>query len=500
MRNQGWIYKLALSIGFGILCGGCYSSRAAISPYRYAPHSSEETWTPPRSIKPMAMNDAAPDLPEHEGAYSLAELIDIGLRNNVQTKITWSQALAAAAQYGESQSQLFPQLTGQFNVQRSRQPNFITNISVDPAATGITPITVTDVYYSVYGPQLQMSYLIYDFGTLRATTESYRQALYYADWSHNSAIQVLVQTIMNNFYNYLYQKQLYIANEADVVTAQTTLDVAQAGLKTGVRDVSDFLQAQTQLLQNQTTLSAQQQNVQVAYSQMLANMGLPANHTLPTQGLPSDLPKEDFLPPLEDMITAGLYNRPDLLASEANLRSYEQQLRATERQFLPQVNYNFQLGKSYFNGGLHDSYNFNSVITVSMPLFAGFYYRNAIKMAKANKKTAEEQMKNIQLQVIQEITNYYSSVKVAFETIQLSTAFLAASEEQYTVALAKYKEGTNTILDVVSAQSSLADARATEASAIQQWFTSLANLAYATGLVSPTHLPTQIHTIEEELP
>lgn len=491
--------KIAFFIGLGLVSGGCYSSRAVISPYRYAPRSSEESWIPPRSVKPMPMNDAPPELPEHEGGYSLAELIDVGLRNNLQTKITWSQALAAAAQYGESQSQLFPQVTGQYSVERARQPTFITDISVAPTG-GTTPISVTDVYYSVYGPQLQMSYLVYDFGALRATTESYRQALYYADWSHNSAIQVLIQTIMNDFYNYLYQKQLYVANEADVMTAQTTLDVAQAGLRTGVRDVSDFLQAQTQLLQNQTTLAAQQQNVQVAYSQMLTSMGIPANRSLSTQGLPTELPKEDFLPPLEELISAGMYNRPDLLASEANLRSYEQQLKAAERQFLPQVNYNFQLGKSFFSGGLHDSYNFNSVISVSMPLFAGFYYRNAIKIAKANKKTAEEQMKNLQLQVIQEITDYYSSVKVAFDTIQLATAFLAASEEQYTVALAKYKEGTNTILDVVSAQSSLADARATEASAIQQWFTSLANLAYSTGLVSPTHLPTQIHAIEEELP
>lgn len=392
---------------------------------------------------------------------------------------------------------IFPQLTGEYSIERLRQPNFVTNISLNPTTTGSTTTTgaapqVVDIYYSVYGPQLQISYLVYDFGTLRATTESYRQALYNADWTHNNAIQVLIQTIMNDFYNYLYQKQLYVADEANVETAQLTLDVAEAGLKAGVRDISDFLQAQTQLLQNQTSLCAQQQNVQTAYAQLLANMGLPANLELITLGLPSELPKQDLLPPLDEMITLGLQNRPDLLATEANLRSYEQQLKAAQRQFLPQVNYTFDIGKSYFNGGLHDQYNFTSTVAVTMPIFSGFYYRNAIKIAKANKKAAEEQMKNSQIEVIQEIATYYSSVKVAFDTVQLSIAFLAASEEQYTVALAKYKEGTNTILDVVSAQSSLADARATEASAIQQWFTSLANLAYSTGMVSPTYLPTSI--------
>ncbi|MBI3236756.1 MAG: TolC family protein [Chlamydiales bacterium] len=464
---------------------GCYTSKAVLDPYSYAPRRSDHIWDPPSSVKPISLDDCPPPLPTQEEPYSLAEIVDIALQNNVQTKITWAQARSAAAQWGQSQSQFFPQFTGEFSYERARQPNFISTISVDPTA----PVSVSDVYYSVYGPQLQVSYLVYDFGTLRATTESYRQALYYADWTHNNAIQVLIQTIMNDFYGYLYQQELYTADEANVQTARLTLEVAESGLQVGVRDITDFLQAQTQLLQNQTSLSAQVQQVQIAYGQLMADMGLPANLDMKTLGLPTDLPKQDFLPPLEEMIALGLQNRPDLLALEANLRSYQQKLKATQRQFLPQVNYDFQLGKTYFNGGLHDRYNFSSTISVSMPLFAGFYYKNAIKIAKANRDAAEEQMKNSQIDVIQQITTYYSSVKVAFDTLQFALAFLEASQEQYTVSLAKYKEGTNTILDVVSAQSSLADARATKAQAIQEWFTSLANLAYSTGMVSPTYLP-----------
>jgi outer membrane protein TolC len=486
-------WGMPLSLSVLMICSGCYTTKAIYDPYSYAPRGADKPWNPPSHVRPMPLKDAPPELPSQDEPYSLAEVVDIALRNNLQTKITWAQARAAAAQWGQSQSQYFPQFTGQYSYQRARQPNFVTNNFVN-SGTGITPgaISVNDVYYSVYGPQLQISYLLFDFGTLRATTESYRQALYNADWTHNSAIQVLIQTIMNDFYNYLYQRQLYIADEANVETAQTTYDAAEVGLRAGVRDVSDFLQAQTQLLQNQTSLSAQQQNVEAAYAQLLASMGLPANMDLSTQGLPTDLPMDDILPPLDEMIDLGLQNRPDLLAAEANLRSYQQQLKAAQRQFLPQVNYSFDIGKSYFNKDLHDRYNFDSTITVSMPIFSGFYYRNAIKLAKANTKTAEEQMKNTEIEVIQQITTYYSSVKVAFDTLKLAIAFLAASEEQYTVALAKYKEGTNTILDVVSAQSSLADARATQASAIQQWFTSLANLAYSTGMVSPTTLPVSI--------
>jgi outer membrane protein TolC len=123
-----------------------------------------------------------------------------------------------------------------------------------------------------------------------------------------------------------------------------------------------------------------------------------------------------------------------------------------------------------------------------MPLFSGFYYRNAIKMAESVKQEAQEQLKETELNVIKQITTYHYSVKVAFETMQFATAYLEAAREEYDVSLSKYKQGTNTIVDVVNAQGSLADARARQINAFQQWYTSLANLAYSTGILSPTVL------------
>jgi outer membrane protein TolC len=485
-----------------ITCGGCYPNRAVIDPWSYAPRDPSRQWVPPKKVKPMDLSDQSPEMINQEEPYSLAELIDIALRNNVQTKITWAQARSAAATYGQSQSQFFPAIASDFFYQRARQPTFITtgtpnqstsagDITVpdNPAATSaLTNVSVQDFYYSVWGPQLTLSYLIYDFGTLRATSEAARQALYNADWTHNDAILMLLQTIMNDFYSYLYQKMLLVADQANVETASLTLEAADTGFKTGVRDVSDVLQATTQLLQNQTTWAGQQQNVETAYTTMLTDMGLPANMKLHTQEMPTDMPKNDIVPPVETLIATGMQNRPDLLASEANLRSKQQSLLAAKRQFLPQFNYNFEIGKNYYGHGLNDKYNFYSTFTVSMPLFQGFFYRNAIKIAQANVKTAEEQMMQTELNMIKEITTFHYNVRVAFDTLQFATAYLEAAEEQYRVALAQYKQGTNTILDVVSAQSSLVDARASQANAFQQWYMSLANLAYSTGILSPTDL------------
>jgi outer membrane protein len=493
-----------------LTCGGCYPNRALIDPWSFAPHSPSRPWIPPKNVRPIELSDEPPEKLDQEEPYSLAELIDIALRNNTQTKITWAQAKSAAATYGQTQSEFLPAIGTDFYYQRARQPFFTTfipnatstttaTVPENPAATSVlSGTTVEDFYYSVWGPQLTVTYLIYDFGTLRATSEAARQALYNAAWTHNDAILTLLQTIMTDFYNYLYQKMLLDADKANVETANLTLEAAESGFTTGVRDVSDVLQAKTQLLQNQTTWASQQQNVETAYTTMLNDMGLPATMKLETQEMPKKLPKNDIVPPVETLIAIAMQNRPDLLASEANFRSKQQSLRAAKRQFLPKINYDFVLGKNWYNGGLEDRYNFSSTFIASMPLFRGFYYRNAIKIAEANAKAAEEQVAQSELTMIKEITTYHYNVRVAFDTLQFATAYLAAAAEQYRVALAQYKQGTNTILDVVTAQSSLVDARASQANAFQLWYTSLANLAYSTGLLSPTYLnPFHPEQIEE---
>src|SRR5438105_789238 len=112
-----------------LACGGCYPDRAVISPYSYAPRSPSKPWTPPTSVTPMDLDTGPPELPKKEEPYSLAELVDIALSVNPQTKLTWAQARQAAAMFGESQSDYFPALTGNFVYTRFRQPIFLQQVS-----------------------------------------------------------------------------------------------------------------------------------------------------------------------------------------------------------------------------------------------------------------------------------------------------------------------------------------------------------------------------------
>lgn len=489
-------FALTLPLLALLLTEGCYVNKAVVSPWSYSPSSSSEYWTPPKKAKNTQM--ANPELPNTENPLTLAELLDIALINNTQTKQTWAEARSAAASYGQAQSTAFPSIQGSYSYNRIRASSFFSDTEGSSLSStindtiaktlNIPPLpSQQEVFISLYsqwGPQLSLSYTLFDFGQQRATSEAARQALYYSDYTHNREIETVIQTTTNDYYFYLYQQMLLEAYQADVETAQTTYEAALLGVETGVKDISDLLQAKTALLQAEIIFVDEQQNLNNAFATLLNNMGLPANMKFPVVPMPKDIPPQEHFPDADCLIQVAINNRPDYLAAIAEYKSKKQSLIAAKREVWPSINYNLNAGKTFYEGGVNDKYDYTSTVSASIPIFSGYYYRNNIKMAQANVEDAEASMNQLELEVIKDITTARYNVVIGYQTMKYAKDYLACATEQYTVALAQYKVGTNTILNVVSAQSSLADARSKMANSLARWYQDLVNLTYAIGVTS----------------
>ena len=454
------IYAVSLA-----LLAGC--THGVLDPYSYAPKSPSTFYQKPLDITDVTA--FSPDTP-----LTLAEILDIALRNNPTTKLSWAKARAAAAAYGQSQSPNFPTLSGNFTYERSK--------TTYPPEFG-TPRFVQ--YLSDWGPQLALTYTLLDFGQTRASIESARQALLYADFMHNRQIQTVLQQVSSDYYDYLSQQELLKAQEADLYTAQTTFKAVEEELSAGTKDKSDLLQAQTQLLQTQIQLVNQKQTVINARALLLTDMGVNANQSIEIEELPAVPPIEEMLQSANQLLAIALGNRSDLIASEARLKSEEAAVDAAWRQFWPTVTYNLTAFQEFSNPGGNLNVNYASTIALNFPIFSGFSTLNNLKQARAKKLEAESLLRQNQLTVIQDVVTSHTAVKSAFETLQYSDTLLETAEKQYDVILSRYKAGVATILELVSAQSTLADARASQVSSTNQWLNSLINLSYAAGTLEP---------------
>jgi len=447
----------------------------AADPFSLAPSTPFSSWTPMKGNQCISARYCQTFLPKTfgDGELNLAELIDIGLMNNPSTKQTWAEARAAAGQYGQSLSSFYPeiQLLGQYTRQKG--------------STGGTQSTGTALFSGTYattaGPDFLITYTLFDFGQRTSAATAAREALYMADWTHNQEIQTVIQTVMDDYYAYLYQLKILRANETNLEMAGASLDAANQKFALGLAALGDVAQARTQYLQSKINLTTQKKNVENAFAQLAVDLGLPANIPFKVQPMPENVQPGDLLESVDQLVAMAQSERQDLLAAQANLRSKEALLLNAKRAAYPVFTTTLDGGKYWFQKGLVEDYHWTAQIALSVPLFQGFFYKNGIKIAEANYEEACAQLMQTELSVISSVTTSQMNAKTAAQNLKDTEEYLKAAELEFTIALTSYKAGTMTILDVLSAQSSVTDARSKKAGAEKDWFTSLASLSYATG-------------------
>lgn len=431
-----------------------------------------------------------------ENALNLAELIDIGLQNNPSTKQTWAMARSAAAQYGIVLSDFYPniQFTSQYTRVRGTfgPPTVFSSLGptssssgssggVPASSQGAVTSSSNSLYSTTAGPDVELSYTLFDFGQRTSAAIAAREALYFADWSHNQEIQSVIQTIMDDYYVYLYQLRVLSSNEANLETACASLDAANQKFSLGLAALGDVAQARTQYLQAKINLTSQKQNVENSFAQLAVDLGLPANVGFKVQPMPDEVQAEPMLESVDELVALAQTQRQDLLAAQADYRSKDALVVNAERAIYPVLATDLDIGKYWFQDNQRESYHWVAELTLSFPLFQGFFHKNNLNKARANRDQSVAKLVQTELGVIQNVATSHMYVKTSAQNLKDTDEYLKAAELEFNIALSSYKAGTKTILDVLSAQSSLADARSKKAGAQKNWYTSLASLAYATG-------------------
>lgn len=457
----------------------------AADPLPLTPTSPYATWTPLKGNHLVSSRYCQTLLPPtfETKELSMAELIDIALQNNPSTQRTWNAARAAAAQYGQALSPFLPNI--QLQAAYAREKGNFVNLG-----------TAIAYYTTAAGPDVSLTYTLFDFGQRSATAMQAREALYYADYSHNQQIQTVLQTVMDDAYNYLYTLAALRSREADLLTAQTSLDAANEKFSLGIAALGDVAQARTQFLQAKIGLTNAKQTVENAYAQLASDLGLPSTTCFSVSPLPEQIAADPILESVDSLVVQAQTQRQDFLAVQAQVRAQEASLLAAERAMLPVVTTNMNIGQYWFQKGFREETpHWSGQLSLSFPLFDGFYIRNSIRGAQANLAASKALLMQTELAVIQAVTTSHQGVKTAAQNLKDTDEYLKAAELEFDIALTSYRSGTQTILDLLSAQSSLATARSERAKAQRDWFSSLAALAYATGSLCP--LPTAC-TPEEE--
>lgn len=428
--------------------------------------SPAQSWTPPADTVPPVPPRVETTLPAGVTADSpvtLAQIVDIALANNPTTRQAWLAARAAQANLGSAQSVYYPEIDLNTSLSRT-QSTALNSVSRQTS----------------FAPSLSLSYLLFDFGGREATVEEARQTLIASDYLHNQAIQDVVLRVEEAYYSYLDLKALLSAQEATIKERQTQLDAANARHDAGVATIADVLQAKTAYSQAELTRESIEGNLRTIEGSLATSMGLSATVHFNLGSLPLDIPSQQVSQHVEDLISQATSTRPDLAAARAEAERARVHIQEVRAGYLPSLSLTSSLGRSFYDGGFQAT-PYSAGVSLRFPLFTGGRNTYDVRAAELESQIATENVRSVEQNVNLQVWTSYFTLQTATRRLGTARDLLASAQESADVAQSRYRAGVGSILDLLTAESALENARAQEVQARADWFVAVAQLAHDTG-------------------
>jgi outer membrane protein TolC len=409
----------------------------------------------PSSIDPCSTKN-------YDKPLSLVDVTEAALCNNPQTREVYANARVQAAQVGVARSLFFPSVTDTLSATENK--NRTTN-------------------YSNATNRIVASYLLYDFGSRDANLENANELLRAASATQNTTVQTVLLAAVNAFYQVHATRAVLNASIDSERLYQESFKSAEAKYIAGVATPADKLQAQTSFANATLTKLKNEGTLKIAYGNLANIMGVPANINFQMADSQLDVIPELVDQDIEALIEQARIQRPDLIASEAQLKASLAKIEAVKADAKPKVR--IDASNQYDENLLgQTSQNTSQIgIFLSIPLFEGYKPTYLIRSAEATAELNASKRDQLKLQVSLDVWTAYQNLKTANESITASNVLVLSAEESSRVALGRYKEGVGNIIDTLNAQNALANAKQQKIQSVLNWNIARTTLAQSIGVL-----------------
>ena len=345
---------------------------------------------------------------------------------------------------GSARGQYYPTINADATLSRTQSP-----------ATGTRPAGKR----TEYGPTVTLNYLLLDFGGRSGSVEKARQTLFAASLSHNATLQNTVLQAESAYFTYMATLALLGAERSAIAEAQANLTAAQQRFKVGLATIADVLQAKTALSQEQLNLETIEGNLQAARGGLAAALGLPANLPFDLAPLPSAIPVGAISLSVDSVINAALRSRPDLAAARAQAAAAAADVRVARSAELPSLTLGSNASRTYSQPPTFAGPSYGITLGLQIPIFNGFSHQYDVAAARAQAEAISALADQTRQQVVTQVFVSYYALQTAEQRVATADDLLASAQQSVQVAAGRYREGVGSIIDLLTAQTALANAQ-----------------------------------------
>jgi outer membrane protein len=423
----------------------------------------------PQQIQGAAKVSAGPS------ALSLDEAIKLAIENNLTTLLAKERRNEARGFEKEARAGLLPNISG---------AAYQASITENLAALGFTPGRFPGFTSTFIGPfnnfdaRVRLEQTIFSLSALR-TFQAGHAAVRVAETEEDLAREQVATATALAYLESMRADAAAAAAQTNVVLAQALLKLAQdqrdAGIGTGV----DVTRAETRLAQEQVRLTRAQTDSEQGRLQLQRIVGLPLGSTLTlTDPLRFVAPT---LPAIETAVAQAEDTRAEVRVAEAQLIEAGYQKRAARAEQLPSLEFLGDYGVSGITPAKSDLPTRRAAIQLNVPIFNGGETRGRVEVASSRARQAELRLASIRGQVEEDVRLAFAGLRTAAETVHAADLTVTLAERELEMARDRFRAGVADNIEVVNAQTVLANARLDQVTALAAYNGSRLNLAASLG-------------------
>jgi outer membrane protein len=316
-----------------------------------------------------------------------------------------------------------------------------------------------------YNNGLALNVEVFDGGRRWSEIKRIRATADVADVSAVSARFDASLQVKQQFYAALAARESAAAAKAQLEQAEQQLKASTARLAAGVATKSDSLRSAILVGNARLAVLTAENDLRVATASLTRVSG----STSPITASPDDTLDTPLTLPTDDELAMLANDGPAVRLAISNVAVARAAKRSQKSTYLPTLtmsyNYAFSQNAAGFagrnlllvggNNASRQTMNFN----IAYQLFNGFQRESQTVQADVTLTNAEAQLRDVQLAARQNLTSFVRSLQNAQARVQVQLAAIAASEEDLRVQQQRYALGASTLLDLLTSQTQLNQAR-----------------------------------------
>jgi outer membrane protein len=333
-----------------------------------------------------------------------------------------------------------------------------------------------------YDGHLSVEQTVFDFGKTRASIDLGETNLQSARDKVESVKTGLAFQTIETFYTILYLQQSIQVQDEQINALNQHLLTTQKKVQSGSATDFDVLTtevrvsaAETQKIDVENELRKQE----VAFRRLL---DFPPTSPVHLHG--------DFsLPPIplkaDSLMAVAMQRRIEVRLSHDGEKSAEMQLQNVSLRDMPSLKVNLAYGLK--NGYIPNldvlRGNWVAAVGVQVPIFNGFKTHSQEQESEANLRAARAHTTDVERAVTSEVLQAVSDVRASLDKIQTSELQVRQAKQAIDMATVRYETGVVTNLDLIDAQTALAQAEFFHLQALYHYVLSRYSLDKSIGVI-----------------